>query len=205
MISSAEPVDTKSAGLRDTRPSPIDRIVKVRAASPIDMPRSATPMTMPPTTLIARMSRPATASPRTNFDAPSIAPWKSASRWTCSRRARASFSLISPAPRLASIAICLPGIESRVKRAATSEMRSAPLVITTKFTITRIRKMIAPTMKSPPIANRPNAAITAPAACSPCPPWVRISRVEATLSDSRNSVTNSSSAGNDEKSVGRST
>ena len=45
------------------------------------MPFWATPMMMPPTTLIARTSRPAIASPRTNFEAPSIAPWKSASRW----------------------------------------------------------------------------------------------------------------------------
>jgi hypothetical protein len=51
-----------------------------RAASPIDIPFWATPITMPPTTLTASTSRPAIASPLTNFDAPSIAPWKSASR-----------------------------------------------------------------------------------------------------------------------------
>ncbi len=38
-----------------------------------------------------------------------------------------------PAERSASIAICLPGIASRLKRAATSAMRPAPLVITTKL------------------------------------------------------------------------
>ena len=36
------------------------------------------PMIMPPTTLMAVMMRPATASPRTNFEAPSMAPKKSA-------------------------------------------------------------------------------------------------------------------------------
>ena len=63
--------------------------------------------------------------------------------------------------------------------------------------------MTAPTTKLPRITNWPNAAITAPAACSSEP--VRINRVDATLSDSRNSVTNRSSDGNDEKSVGFST
>ena len=203
-MSSALPVETSSAGTCETRPSPIDSTVKVFTASPNDMPRPA-PMMMPPMTLMARMRRPAMASPRTNLLAPSIAPWNSASRWMAARRSRASASVMTPAPRSASIAICLPGIESRVKRAATSEMRSAPLVMTTKFTITRIRNRIAPTTKSPPIAKRPNAAITAPAAWPSWPPWVRMSRVDATLSASRNKVTNRSRAGNDEKSVGRST
>ena len=40
-------------------------------------------------------------------------------------------SLMIPAFRSASIAICLPGMASNVNRAATSEMRVAPLVITT--------------------------------------------------------------------------
>ena len=48
-----------------------------------------------------------------------------------SRRSRASASLMLPAFRSASIAICLPGMASNVNRAATSEMRVAPLVITT--------------------------------------------------------------------------
>jgi chemotaxis protein MotB len=39
--------------------------------------------------------------------------------------------LISPEFRSASIAICLPGIASNVNRAATSEMRDEPFVITT--------------------------------------------------------------------------
>ena len=167
------------------------------------MPFWATPITMPPMMLTARTIRPAIASPRTNFDAPSIAPWKSASRWMCLRRSRASFSVIKPAPRSASIAICLPGIESNVNRAETSEIRSAPFVITMKLTITRMRNTTPPTTKLPRITNWPNAAITAPAACESSP--VKISRVDATLSASRNSVTNSSSDGNDEKSVAFST
>ena len=55
---------------------------------------------------------------------------------------RASSSSISPALRSASIAICLPGIASRVNRAATSAMRPAPLVMTTNLMMTRMRKMI---------------------------------------------------------------
>ena len=39
--------------------------------------------------------------------------------------------------------ICLPGMASRVKRAATSAMRPAPLVMTTKLITTRIRKTIS--------------------------------------------------------------
>ena len=41
--------------------------------------------------------------------------------------------------------ICFPGMASKVNRAATSEMRSVPLVITMKFTITRIMNMTKPT------------------------------------------------------------
>ncbi len=54
------------------------------------------------------------------------------------------------APRLrsASMAICLPGMASRVKRAATSATRSAPLVMTTNWMTTRIRKTTRPTTSS---------------------------------------------------------
>ena len=52
---------------------------------------------------------------------------------------------ISPAFRSASMAICLPGMASRVNRAATSAMRPAPLVMTTNLMTTRIRKTTAPT------------------------------------------------------------
>jgi len=61
------------------------------------------------------------------------------------RRARASSWVIRPAFRSASIAICLPGIASRVKRALTSEMRPAPLVTTTKLMIVRMTKTMMPT------------------------------------------------------------
>ena len=43
------------------------------------------------------------------------------------------------------MAICLPGMASKVKRAATSAMRPAPLVMTTNLMTTRIRKMTMPT------------------------------------------------------------
>ncbi len=80
-------------------------------------------MMMPPTTLMKVISRAATASPRTNFEAPSMAPKKEDSSSRAARRAFAAFSSIRPADRSASIAICLPGIASRVKRAATSAIR----------------------------------------------------------------------------------
>ena len=51
---------------------------------------------------------------------------------------RLGFHDIRPAFMSASIAICLPGIASRVKRAPTSAIRPAPLVITTKSMTTRI-------------------------------------------------------------------
>ena len=50
------------------------RIVKIEAASPTDKPKLKVPMIMPPTRLITMISKPATASPLTNFEAPSIEP-----------------------------------------------------------------------------------------------------------------------------------
>ena len=44
------------------------------------------------------------------------------------------------------MAICLPGMASRVKRAATSDIRVAPLVMTTNCTTIRMRKMMPPTI-----------------------------------------------------------
>jgi hypothetical protein len=46
----------------------------------------------------------------------------------------------------ASMLICLPGIESSVKRAATSATRCAPEVTTTYCTTTRMMKTTTPTM-----------------------------------------------------------
>jgi hypothetical protein len=91
-------------------------------------------------TLMKVMRRPAMASPFTNFEAPSMAPKKALSSSSALRRRFASFSSMRPADRSASIAICLPGMASRVKRAATSAMRPEPLVMTMKFTITRMTK-----------------------------------------------------------------
>ena len=65
------------------------------------------------------------------------------------------------------MAICLPGMASRLKRAATSAMRPAPFVMTTKLMTTRIAKMVRPMTVSPPIRNSPKAAMTLPAAVGP--------------------------------------
>ena len=126
------------------------------------MPCWAMPMIMPPITLMNTISTPAIASPRTNFEAPSIAPKKPLSSSSSLRRSLAVFSSISPAERSASIAICLPGMASRWKRAATSAMRPEPLVMTTKLTITRMMKTMMPMTKLPPITKLPNASMTCP-------------------------------------------
>src|ERR1041384_7194735 len=55
------------------------------------MPCCAMPMIMPPITLMNTTSRPAIASPRTNFEAPSMAPKKALSSSRCLRRARFRF------------------------------------------------------------------------------------------------------------------
>ena len=67
-------VDIKSAGICDTRPSPIVRIVYVVAASNAVMPFCNVPIISPPSILIAVIISPATASPLTNLLAPSIDP-----------------------------------------------------------------------------------------------------------------------------------
>ncbi len=43
------------------------------------------------------------------------------------------------------MAICLPGMASKVKRAATSAMRPAPLVMTMKLITTRMKNTTMPT------------------------------------------------------------
>ncbi len=88
------------------------------------------------------------ASPRTNFEAPSMEPKKELSSSSSRRRSWAVLSSIMPAERSASIDICLPGMASNVKRAPTSAMRVAPLVMTMKFTTMRMRKTIRPMTKS---------------------------------------------------------
>ena len=67
-------IDTSSAGTCDTRPSPTVRRLNVLMASPIGRPICTTPMTKPPIRLTIVITRPAIASPFTNFEAPSIAP-----------------------------------------------------------------------------------------------------------------------------------
>ena len=67
-------VDTSSAGICETSPSPTDRVVNVAAASASGMPWRISPMAKPPKMLMEVISRPAIASPRTNFAAPSMAP-----------------------------------------------------------------------------------------------------------------------------------
>ena len=131
-----------------------------------------------------------------------MAPKNELSSSSCLRRRRASFSSIRPAERSASIAICLPGMASRLKRAATSAMRPEPLVMTTKFTITRIVNTMIPMTKLPPITKLPNASITWPAALGPSWPWARMRRVDARLSDSRSIVEISSTVGKAENSSG---
>ena len=155
----------------------------------------STPISMPPTMLMPVIIRPATASPRTNLDAPSMAPKKVLSCSRSLRRCLAPFSSISPDDRSASMAICLPGMASRVKRAATSAMRVEPLVMTTKFTKTRMAKTITPMTKLPAIISLPNAWIICPAGSPPSCPWLRIRRVEARLRPSRNRVVTSSTVG----------
>jgi chemotaxis protein MotB len=53
---------------------------------------------------------------------------------------------MSPELRSASIDICLPGSASRVKRAVTSEMRTAPWLITTYWIAISTRKITTPMM-----------------------------------------------------------
>ncbi len=70
------PVDTamSSAGICETRPSPIVRMPYFDSASVTDSPFCSMPIATPPSMLMTRMRMPAIASPLTNFDAPSIAP-----------------------------------------------------------------------------------------------------------------------------------
>ena len=187
--------EISSAGICAHRPSPTDSSEKCWPASANGIFCWTTPMMMPPMRLMPVISTPAMASPLTNLEAPSIAPKKSASRAISERRFLASSSVIRPVFRSASIAICLPGMASRVKRAATSATRPAPLVITVSWITIRIRKITRPTTTLPPTTKLPNAFTTWPA--SPCS---RISRVTEMLIASRKSVVSSSRLGKTEKS-----
>ena len=160
-------------------------------------------MARPPMRLMAVMTRPATASPRTNLLAPSMAPKNSVSRSSVSRRERACRSSTRPAARSASMAICLPGMASRTNRAATSDTRVEPLVMTVKFTTSRIMKMTMPTTRLPPTAKRPKVSMRWPAAPGPSAPRVRMSLVVATFRARRKRVTTSRRDGKTENSSAR--
>ena len=68
------PVEISNAGICETSPSPTDRIVNLDNASAIGIPCINTPIINPPITLTKVIRIPATASPFTNLEAPSIAP-----------------------------------------------------------------------------------------------------------------------------------
>ena len=61
------------------------------------------------------------------------------------------------------MAICLPGMASRVKRAPTSATRPAPLVMTTNWMTSRITKTTRPTTSEPPTTKWPKVSMTLPA------------------------------------------
>ncbi len=96
------------------------------------------------------------------------------------------------------MAICLPGMASRVNRAPTSATRPAPLVMTTNWITSRMAKTIRPTISEPPTTKCPKVSITLPAY-----PSRSTSLVALTLRASRNSVITSTTAGNAAKSSGR--
>ncbi len=100
------------------------------------------------------------------------------------------------------MAICLPGMASSVKRAPTSAIRVAPLVITRKFTVIRMTNTIVPMTKLSPITKLAKPAMTWPAAWWPSAPFDRMRRVVAMLSARRSRVANSSTVGKAEKSSG---
>ena len=66
-------VEMNSAGIWLTSPSPMVSLEKVSAAFESGMP-CIEAIAMPPIRFRAVMIRPAIASPRTNFEAPSMAP-----------------------------------------------------------------------------------------------------------------------------------
>ena len=152
----------------------------------MSMPLRSTPIAIPPMRLMAVSSSPAMASPLTYFTAPSIEPKKLDSSWILSRRSFASSSVIAPVFKSASMAICLPGMASRVNLAVTSATRSEPLLITRNCIKIKMMKMIAPMIKSPPPTNSPKVFTTLPDV-----PVFRISLVDETFIAIRNMVVKS--------------
>jgi hypothetical protein len=100
------------------------------------------------------------------------------------------------------MAIWRPGIASRVNRAVTSEMRTAPWLMTRNWMTMSTTNTTAPTTKLPPTTNWPKDMITLPAASTPSAPCSSTSRVEATFSESRIRVRSRSNDGNTENSTG---
>ena len=142
----------------------------------MSMPFRSMPIAIPPTKLTTVMISPAVASPFTYLTAPSMLPKKLDSCWIFSLRILASASVIAPVLRSASIAICLPGIASRVNRAVTSATRSEPLLITINWMMIRMTNTIAPMIRSPLPTKFPKVSTTFPGL-----PVVRISLVEETF------------------------
>ena len=99
---------------------------------------------------------------------------------------------MTPARMSPSMLICLPGMASSEKRAATSATRSDPFVITMNCTIVMIRKMTAPTTKLPATTKLPKVWMIWPASASS-----RIKRVDAMSSERRNRVVSSRTDGNE--------
>ena len=185
-----------SDGICDTIASPMDSTVKRSAAWPAVMFMYITPMAMPPRMLMAVITRPAMASPLTNFIAPSMPPCSALSMPSRSRRARAASPVIMPARRSASMLICLPGSASSVNRAPTSATRSEPLAMTMNWTIVMMMNTTKPTTMLPPTTRLPKASITWPASAVS-----RMTLVDAMFSARRNMVVNSSSVGKVESST----
>jgi len=111
-------------------------------------------------------------------------------------------SSINPAFKSASIAICLPGIESSVNLAVTSATLVAPLVTTIKFIRTRIINTIIPITILPPTTNSPKAEIIELTSSGPLCPSLKIDRVVAIFKDSLKRARISISVGNVVKSAG---
>lgn len=74
VVSSPAASEMMNAGIWLTSPSPMVSLVNVLKQSVIGQPYCSIPMAMPPRALTNVMRMPAMASPRTNFEAPSIAP-----------------------------------------------------------------------------------------------------------------------------------
>ncbi|CHH70358.1 Uncharacterised protein [Salmonella enterica subsp. enterica serovar Typhi] len=140
---------------------------------------------------------PAIVSPLTNFIAPSIAPRKRLSCWTCCLNVRAWSASITPARKSPSILICLPGIPSSEKRALTSATLSIPFVMTINCTIVMMVNTTNPTVRFPPTTNLPKASTILPALCCNS-----TSRDVLIVSDKRYNVVISNKDGNTDKSRG---